>query len=199
MTHTVVRPQDVIQFRTLIKSKILWRWYIGTYIVFLDIIHRPVFIWNRRPVCFSKRNISKTNSLYIFRLNVPQLGPVDKASPSLRTGTNKGLALSIGPNWVNFTWRQTKSSLRNFAFWKINRTEISDRDRTMDNAQNITFVLGYICFSARLLLSTIKNIVTRFARQRDKNNVDSSDLTRKFIGTIAEITHNRYYTQFRVW
>jgi hypothetical protein len=34
--------------------------------------------------------------------------------------------------------------------------------------------------------------------QRDNNNVDSSDLTRKFIGTIAEITHNRYYTHFRV-
>jgi hypothetical protein len=29
-------------------------------------------------------------------------------------------------------------------------------------------------------------------------NVDSPDLTRKFIGTIAEITHNRYNTQFRV-
>jgi hypothetical protein len=30
-------------------------------------------------------------------------------------------------------------------------------------------------------------------------NVDSPDLTRKFIGTIVEITHNRYYTHFRVW
>jgi hypothetical protein len=29
-------------------------------------------------------------------------------------------------------------------------------------------------------------------------NVDSPDLTRKFIGTIVEITHNRYNTQFRV-
>jgi hypothetical protein len=28
--------------------------------------------------------------------------------------------------------------------------------------------------------------------------VDSPDLTRKFIGTIVEITHNRYYTHFRV-
>jgi hypothetical protein len=41
-------------------------------------------------------------------------------------------------------------------------------------------------------------IVTRFARQRDNNNVDSSDLTREFIGTIVEITHNSYKTQFRV-
>jgi hypothetical protein len=31
----------------------------------------------------------------------------------------------------------------------------------------------------------LNNIVTRFARQRDKNNVDSSDLTREFIGTIV--------------
>jgi hypothetical protein len=29
--------------------------------------------------------------------------------------------------------------------------------------------------------------------------VDSPDLTRKFIWTIAEITHNRYNTHFRVW
>jgi hypothetical protein len=34
-------------------------------------------------------------------------------------------------------------------------------------------------------------IVTCFTRQRDNNNVDSSDLTREFIATIAEITHNR--------
>jgi hypothetical protein len=30
-------------------------------------------------------------------------------------------------------------------------------------------------------------------------NVDYPDLTRKFIGTMVEIAHNRYYTQFRVW
>jgi hypothetical protein len=29
--------------------------------------------------------------------------------------------------------------------------------------------------------------------------VDSPDLTREFIGTTVEITHNRYYTQFSVW
>jgi hypothetical protein len=42
------------------------------------------------------------------------------------------------------------------------------------------------------------DIVTCFARQRDNNNVDSPDLTREFIGTTVEITHNRYYTHFRV-
>jgi hypothetical protein len=42
-------------------------------------------------------------------------------------------------------------------------------------------------------------IVTRFARQRDDNNVGSSELTREFIWTIVEITHNSYNTQFRVW
>jgi hypothetical protein len=30
-------------------------------------------------------------------------------------------------------------------------------------------------------------------------NVDSPDLTRKFIWTIAEITRNSYNTQFRIW
>jgi hypothetical protein len=43
------------------------------------------------------------------------------------------------------------------------------------------------------------NIVMRFARQRDNNNVGSSDLTREFIATIAEITRNSYNTHFRVW
>jgi hypothetical protein len=43
-----------------------------------------------------------------------------------------------------------------------------------------------------------ETIVARFARQRDNNNVGSSDLTRKFIATIAEITHNSYNTHFRV-
>jgi hypothetical protein len=43
------------------------------------------------------------------------------------------------------------------------------------------------------------NIVTCFISVRDNNNVDSPDLTRKFIGTIVEITHNRYNTQFHVW
>jgi hypothetical protein len=37
------------------------------------------------------------------------------------------------------------------------------------------------------------HIVTRFARQRDNNNMDSLDSTREFIATIAEITNNRYY------
>jgi hypothetical protein len=57
---------------------------------------------------------------------------------------------------------------------------------------------GWNCILDVLIIIFI--IVTRFAtRQRDNNNVGSSDLTREFIGTIAEITHNRYYTQFRVW
>jgi hypothetical protein len=29
-------------------------------------------------------------------------------------------------------------------------------------------------------------------------NVDSPDLTREFIRTLSEITHNRYHTHFRV-
>jgi hypothetical protein len=44
-----------------------------------------------------------------------------------------------------------------------------------------------------------QHTVTRFTWQRDNNNVDSSDLTRKFIWTIAENTRNSYNTHFRVW
>jgi hypothetical protein len=42
-------------------------------------------------------------------------------------------------------------------------------------------------------------IVTCLLGNATRINVDSPDLTRKFIGTIVEITHNRYNTQFRVW
>jgi hypothetical protein len=52
--------------------------------------------------------------------------------------------------------------------------------------------------SYKIFAILLNNSVTCFTRQHDKNNVDSSDLTREFIATIAEITHNRYNTQFRV-
>jgi hypothetical protein len=42
-------------------------------------------------------------------------------------------------------------------------------------------------------------ILSRVLPARGNNNVDSSDLTRKFIGTMVEITHNSYNTHFRVW
>jgi hypothetical protein len=51
----------------------------------------------------------------------------------------------------------------------------------------VFLLLGWIILS-RVLFSA-----------RGNNNVDSLDSTREFIATIAEITHNRYNTQFRVW
>jgi hypothetical protein len=43
----------------------------------------------------------------------------------------------------------------------------------------------------------IINPITCFYLHVATINMDSPDLTRKFIGTIVEITHNRYYTLFR--
>jgi hypothetical protein len=42
-------------------------------------------------------------------------------------------------------------------------------------------------------------LLSRVLSARGNNNVDSSDLTREFIWTIAEITRNSYNTQFRAW
>jgi hypothetical protein len=53
-----------------IRSKSLWRWYINTIIVFLDIIHRPVFIYN---------NVSETEFCLRLQVEPTQLGPIDKA------------------------------------------------------------------------------------------------------------------------
>jgi hypothetical protein len=76
-----------------------------------------------------------------------------------------------------------------WAYWK--------RENFLSSPGSKSGFLGHH-FTEELSWLRLKYIVTRFARQRDNNNVDSSDSTRKFIGTMVEITHNRYYTQFRV-
>jgi hypothetical protein len=53
----------------------------NTNIMFLDIIHRPDFIWNQRPVYFSKHNVSETGFCVCLQIKPTQLGPIDRASP----------------------------------------------------------------------------------------------------------------------
>jgi hypothetical protein len=55
-----------------IRSKSLWRWHINTNIIFLDIIHHPVFIQN---------NVSVTGFCLRLQEKPSQLGPIDRASP----------------------------------------------------------------------------------------------------------------------
>jgi hypothetical protein len=59
-----------------LRSKSLWRWHINAIIVFLDIIHRPVFI--------KTRNVSETGFCLHLHVERTQLGPIDWASPYLR-------------------------------------------------------------------------------------------------------------------
>jgi hypothetical protein len=40
--------------------------------------------------------------------------------------------------------------------------------------------------------------LSRVLSERGNNNVDYPDLTREFIGTIVQITHNRYNTLSRL-
>jgi hypothetical protein len=59
------------------------------------------------------------------------------------------------------------------------------------------------CFQTRQVCGNVHtpifhSIVTCFILHVATVNVDSPDLTRKFIGTIVEITHNKYNTHFRV-
>jgi hypothetical protein len=49
---------------------------ISTNIMFLDIIHRPVYI--------SKHNVSETGVCLRFQVKPTQLGRIDRASPYLR-------------------------------------------------------------------------------------------------------------------
>jgi hypothetical protein len=66
-------------------------------------------------------------------------------------------------------------------------------------SQNVSHEAGNeLVFVADLSDTPPNHTVTCFTRQRDNNNMDSLDSTREFIATIAEITHNRYNTQFRV-
>jgi hypothetical protein len=51
-----------------------------------DIIHRPVFIYKHRPVYFSKHKVSETEFCLRLQVKPIQLGPIDRASPYLRTG-----------------------------------------------------------------------------------------------------------------
>jgi hypothetical protein len=57
---TVTDPLSCL-YQTVVKirPKSLWRWYINTSIMFLDIIHRLVF--NQKPSClYSKHNVSES-------------------------------------------------------------------------------------------------------------------------------------------
>jgi hypothetical protein len=66
---------------SLLRSKSLWRWYLSTNIIFLDIIHRPAYI--------SKHNVSETGFCLRFQVKPTQLGPIDRASPYLWTEIHK--------------------------------------------------------------------------------------------------------------
>jgi hypothetical protein len=49
------------------RSKSLWRWYISTHIVFLDIIPCLVFIWNTILFIFQNTMFRRLDSISIFR------------------------------------------------------------------------------------------------------------------------------------
>jgi hypothetical protein len=53
--------------------------------MFLDIIHRLVFCLKRRPVYISKHNVLDTGLYLRPQVKPTLLGPIDRASPHLRT------------------------------------------------------------------------------------------------------------------
>jgi hypothetical protein len=82
----------------------------------------------KRPDYFSKHNVSETGFCLRLQVKPTQLGPIDRASPYLRTSIDwarmKRFYLKTG----------TESSLRKVAFWKIIR-HFLDKDKTMDNVR----------------------------------------------------------------
>jgi hypothetical protein len=77
----------------------------------LDVIHHPVLMQKHRPVYFSKHNVSKTAFCLRLRVKYTQLGPIDRASPYLR---------SSSIDWANpsrfYMKTETECSLRNVVF-----------------------------------------------------------------------------------
>jgi hypothetical protein len=49
--------------------------------MFLDIIHRPVFIEKHGPVYFSEYNVSETGFCLRLQVKPTQLGPIDRVVP----------------------------------------------------------------------------------------------------------------------
>jgi hypothetical protein len=49
-----------------VRSKSLWRWYISTNVMFLDIIHRYV-IFLKTVLFIFQNNVSETGSISVFR------------------------------------------------------------------------------------------------------------------------------------
>jgi hypothetical protein len=112
-----------------LKSKILWRWYISTNIMFLDIIYRPVFIQKHLHVYITKHNVSENR--VGLRLQV-----IWAQSMKLEIGTS-----SIDWAQLSKFYLKTEidSSVRNVVFCNINRKVILDKDRTIDNVQEHNF------------------------------------------------------------
>jgi hypothetical protein len=116
----------------------------------LDIIHRPVIIWKYCPVYFSKHNVSETGFCLRLQVKPTQLGPINRASPYLRTPvpdarwsiTSYPRCTEIGTSSIDwpqlsrfYLKTEIESSLRNGVFWKIKRTVFLDKDRTIDNME----------------------------------------------------------------
>jgi hypothetical protein len=78
-------------------------------IMFLDIIHRPVFTQKHSPVYFSKHNFSETGFCLRPQVKHTQLAP----------GTNSIDWAQLSRFYLRL---ETGSSLQNVVFWNINRT-----------------------------------------------------------------------------
>jgi hypothetical protein len=104
----------------------LWRWCISKNIIFLDIVHLPVYI--------SNPHVSDTE----FRLHVKltQFCPIDKASPYLRTPVPTQDRAQLSRLYLK---TKTESSLRNVVFWNIKRT--------MDNVQKHNICVNIVVFN----------------------------------------------------
>jgi hypothetical protein len=95
-----------------IRSKCLWRWYVNTIIVFLDIIYCPVF--------YLKCNILETGFYLRLQAKPTQLGSIDRGSP-----LPPGFFLLFFINWALLSRfclnMETESSLWNTVSWIKNR------------------------------------------------------------------------------
>jgi hypothetical protein len=151
--------------------------------MFLDIIHRPVFIWKHRPVYISKHNVSETGFCLRFQVKPTQLSPIDRASPYL---------LKVKPTQLGSVDRASPYLL------KVKPTQLGPIDRACPYLMKVKPTqLGSIDRASPYLLKTeiessLRNVVF-LSKNRAMDNVQKHNICMTWcVNEAASLSGERY-------
>jgi hypothetical protein len=146
-----------LNFVLWIRSQTLWQWYINTFIVFLDMIHCPVFI--QKHITFRRRN-----SIFRWNLRVLVSGDRDYLH---RLGLSwllpEGDGIKCPKHCFSYKKRQISSlcSYLNTTAIKISLT-----------SHCVTMSLLVLQYDIALHVSTPKAIIRRYTLTKKKKQDD---------------------------